>query len=150
MQLFENSSARTHNIARRPGLVRNCARGPGPITTILYWSRSRRPSVPKCEAAAYGSRPSPGRRLLAEQALLARGREALTAVIARSASDEAIHASFAVPFSGLLGCARNDVESPVGTAQARLCLPYDPSIKQARHRFFRCRAADRLGDQGRE
>src|SRR6266581_9702678 len=37
----------------------------------------------------------------------------------------------------------------VGTAQARLCLSTS-SIKQARHRLFRRRAADRFGDQRRD
>ena len=57
----------------------------------------------------------------------------LAAVIARSASDEAIHPS-AMPSDGLLRCARNDVEVPVVTRRHLLDVPAVPAF--ARRNFF--------------
>jgi hypothetical protein len=48
-------------MARAP-LLTSSPRKRGPITTVVCWTRSRRPPCKKCGAAAYGSLLSQGRR----------------------------------------------------------------------------------------
>ncbi|SDF08677.1 hypothetical protein SAMN05216337_104428 [Bradyrhizobium brasilense] len=62
MRIFDLQAA--PHIRCRPGLMRNCTRGSGPITTAeLGCATLERRVSPTTSAAAYGSWLSPGRRL---------------------------------------------------------------------------------------
>src|SRR5258707_1126503 len=61
-------------LMRRPGLVRNCARGPGPIIPVVCCCRRSLTAALDRRAAAYGSRRSPGRQAGSAPLRLARRR----------------------------------------------------------------------------